>query len=110
MLPGQDIGLPHRPPRHRRRATTRATAFDRFVARYVVKVPRAERAAALVALREVVLEAHAVERRRLCTDRRYFAAAVTLTAQEIARVQRPSAARPRVARPARRPRLAATQA
>jgi hypothetical protein len=62
-----------------------ATAFEEFTERYLAKLKRAERARALAALRTVVLEAQAAERRRLCTDARYFAAAVALTQDEIAR-------------------------
>jgi hypothetical protein len=62
-----------------------ATAFQKFTERYVAKLKRADRAGALAALKNVVLEAQAIERRRLCTDARYFAASVTLTRHEIAR-------------------------
>jgi hypothetical protein len=71
-----------------------ATAFDEFVERYVLRLRRPDRAAALAALKAVALEAQAVERRRLCTDARYFAAAVAQTHDEIAR----HASRPRTAR------------
>ena len=66
-------------------ARSGATEFDAFVARYVTRLKRPNRAAALLALKAVVLEARAIERRRLCTDSRYFAAAVALTQDEIAR-------------------------
>lgn len=72
-----------------------ATEFDAFVARYVLRLKRPNRAAALLALKAVVLEARAVERRRLCTDSRYFAAAVALTQDEIARHGAGSRARSR---------------
>jgi hypothetical protein len=71
-----------------------ATAFEEFVERYVLKLRRTERAPALAALKAVALEAQAVERRRLCTDARYHAAAVAQTLDEIAR----HAPRPRTAR------------
>ena len=62
-----------------------ATAFEEFTERYVAKLKRADRAGALAALKAVVLEAQTIERRRLCTDARYFAAAAALTRDEIAR-------------------------
>jgi hypothetical protein len=66
-------------------ARSGATEFEAFVARHVTKLKRADREAALLALKAVVLEAQAIERRRLCTDARYFATAVALTQDEIAR-------------------------
>jgi hypothetical protein len=80
-----------------------ATALEEFVERYVVKLRSADRAAAVAALKDVVLEAQAVERRRLCTDARYLAAAVEQTREEIARHRRARAPQLRQ-RPPRPPR------
>ena len=65
---------------------------------FLVRLRRADRAAAIAALKAVVIEAQAIERRRLCTDARAFAAAVALTQDEIARHAR---AAPRSASAAR---------
>ena len=77
-----------------RTAARPATAFDEFAERYLARLKRTDRTAALSALKAVVLEAQATERRRLCTDGRYFAAAQALTRDEILR----HGARPRGAR------------
>jgi hypothetical protein len=68
-------------------ARSGASAFEAFAERYVARLRPAERAAALIALKNVAREAQAVERRRLCTDPRYFTAAVAATQDEIVRYQ-----------------------
>jgi hypothetical protein len=86
-------------------AETRAgeTAFDVFVGRYLVRLKRADRPMALAALKALALEAQAIERRRLCTDSTYFAAAVALTRAEIARHGQDE---PRSSEAVRSPRIA----
>jgi hypothetical protein len=82
---------------------TGETAWEAFVERYLARLKRADRPLALAALKALVLEAQAVERRRLCTDAEYFAAAVALTQAEIERHAQPE---PRSTEPVRSPRIA----